>query len=184
MSALDAVVLAATQAWLERAVIGLNLCPFAKAVHAKGQIHFAISAADSPARVLEDFVAELDALIAHDPTERETTLLVVPHCLHEFLEFNDLVARADRLIRKRGCEGVVQLATFHPDYRFADSSEGDMANFTNRSPYPTLHLLRETSIARAVEAFANPESIYGANIATLRKLGPAGWAALNVGAVQ
>ena len=181
MDAQEAAVVAATRAWLERAVIGLNLCPFAKAVHAKGQVHFAVSAADSAERVLEDLGAELDALLASDPAERETTLLVVPHCLGEFLEFNALAARGERLIRKRGREGVVQLATFHPDYRFADSGEDDMDNFSNRSPYPTLHLLRESSIARAVSAFPDPESIYGANVAALRRLGRQGWEALDVG---
>lgn len=184
MDSQQAAVLAATRAWLERAVIGLNLCPFAKAVHAKGQIHFAVSAADSAERALLDLDAELDALVARDPVERETTLLAVPHCLGEFLDFNALAARAERMIRKKGLEGVIQLATFHPDYRFADSSADDMGNFSNRSPYPTLHLLREASIARAVSAFPQAESIYEANIATLRELGPRGWQALGVGPAQ
>lgn len=181
MAPSDDAVLAATRKWLERAVIGLNLCPFAKAVHSKGQIHFAISRADSPAQVLEDLGAELDALMAHDARERETTLLVVPDCLPDFLDFNDVVARGERLIRKRGYEGLVQLASFHPRYRFADAGEDDVANFTNRSPYPTLHLLREASIEKAVQAFPDAHSIYGANIQALRALGAAGWAALDVG---
>jgi hypothetical protein len=176
----DAVV-AATRAWLERAVIGLNLCPFAKAAYAKGQVHVAVCAADSRDGVLQDLGAELDALVACDPTERETTLLVVPHCLRDFLEFHEAAGRAERLIRKKGCQGVIQLATFHPHYRFADASEDDMGNCSNRSPYPTLHLLRESSITRAVNAFPQAESIYGANISTLRALGPDGWEALNVG---
>lgn len=184
MDAQDAVVLAATRAWLERAVIGLNLCPFAKAVHSKGQVHFAISAADSPDRVLHDLGTELDALVVRDPVERETTLMVVPLCLREFLEFHALSSLGERMIRKKGCEGVIQLATFHPNYRFGDSSEDDMANFSNRSPYPTFHLLRESSIARAVSAFPRAEAIYGANIAALRKLGRRGWGALDVGPAQ
>jgi uncharacterized protein len=170
-----------TRNWLERAVIGLNLCPFAKAVHVKGQIHYAVSIASESAGVLQDLASELDTLLASDPVQRETTLLVVPGCLHEFLEFNDVVARANLLLRRRRLEGVIQLASFHPAYRFADSEEDDVANFTNRSPYPTLHLLREDSIERAVAAFEHPEAIYQANIETLRRLGHAGWRDLDVG---
>ena len=181
MNPSDAAAIAATQAWLERAVIGLNLCPFARAVYAKGQVHFAISAADSASTVLADLGAELDALVAHDASERETTLLVIPHCLREFLDFNQLVRRGERLVRKSGLESVIQLASFHPDYRFADADASDMANFSNRSPYPTLHLLRESSVGRAVEAVRDVTAIYGANIETLRTLGSAGWLALGVG---
>lgn len=177
----DQAVLAATRGWLERAVIGLNLCPFAKAVHSKGQVHIAVSAADSPAQVLEDLALELDALVACDAQERDTTLLVVPRCLELFLDFNDVVARGERMIRKKGLEGIIQLASFHPRYCFADANEDDVTNFSNRSPYPTLHLLREASIDKAVRAFPDPESIYGANLETLRKLGVEGWTALDVG---
>ncbi|MBC7471244.1 MAG: DUF1415 domain-containing protein [Ramlibacter sp.] len=177
----DEAVLAATRRWLEQAVIGLNLCPFAKAVHAKGQVHFTVSAADSPAQVLDDIARELDVLVALDPKVRDTTLLVVPHCVGLFLDFNDLVVRGERLLRKKGLEGVIQLASFHPDYCFADATGDDVTNFSNRSPYPTLHLLRESSIDRATRAFPDPEAIYGANLETLRQLGTAGWAALDVG---
>ena len=180
----DEAVLAATRRWLERAVIGLNLCPFARAVHSKGQVHFAVSAADSSPQVLHDLLRELDALVASDPQERDTTLLVVPRCLELFLDFNRLVARAERTIRKKGLEGVIQLASFHPDYCFSDANDDDVANFSNRSPYPTLHLLRESSIDKAVRAFPNAESIYGANADALRRLGAAGWAALDVGPVR
>ena len=181
MTATQAVVRAATQAWLERAVIGLNLCPFAKAVHAKGQVHYWVSDAALPAELLEDLAAQLDELVAQDPARRDTTLLIVPNCLRDFLEFNEFLARAERLIRKKGLDGVIQLASFHPDYCFADAAPEDMANFSNRSPYPTLHLLRESSIEKAVHAFPDAESIYGSNVATLRKLGAAGWTALQVG---
>jgi hypothetical protein len=174
-------VRSATQAWLEKAVIGLNLCPFAKAVYAKGLVHVAVSQADSSGQVLDDLATELEALVAADAQVRDTTLLVVPNCLGDFLEFNELLGRAGRLIRKKGLEGVIQLASFHPDYCFADADPDDMGNFSNRSPYPTLHLLREDSIDRAVQAFPDPESIYGANVATLRRLGADGWAALGVG---
>jgi hypothetical protein len=179
----DAVV-RDTQRWLERAVIGLNLCPFAKAVHVKGLVHFAVSDARDANALLDGLAAELDALVAVDPDVRETTLLIVPHCLHDFLDFNDFLGQAERLVRKRRLEGVVQLASFHPQYRFADAEEGDIANFTNRSPYPVLHLLREESIDRAVEAFPQAEAIYETNMQTMRKLGRAGWDRLDVGRSQ
>jgi len=179
-ASVDAVV-QDTRNWLERAVIGLNLCPFAKAVHVKGQVHYAVSEATEPRQLLADLGAELDALVAMDARERETTLLIAPHCLADFLDFNDFLERAERLVRKRGLEGVIQLASFHPHYQFAGTAAGDIENFTNRSPYPTLHLLREDSIERAVEAFPEAEAIYEANIETLRRLGPEGWAALRVG---
>jgi uncharacterized protein len=170
-----------TRRWLERAVIGLNLCPFAKAVHVKGQVHYAVSKATQAGEVLEELRRELDALMALDPLVRDTTLLMVPGCLHDFLEFNDFMAQAQRLVRKHRLEGVIQLASFHPAFQFAGSEEGDIANFTNRSPYPTIHLLREASIDRAVAAIEQPEAIYDTNIATLRRLGLQGWAELDVG---
>jgi hypothetical protein len=170
-----------TRRWLERAVIGLNLCPFAKAVHVKAQVHYAVTAATTPRELLDDLGKELDALVAMDASVRETTLLIAPDCLQEFMEFNDFLATGDRLIRKRGLEGVIQLASFHPGYQFEGTETADVTNCTNRSPYPTLHLLREDSIARAVESFPQPEAIYDANMQTLRQLGPEGWAALGVG---
>ncbi|MDF2464523.1 MAG: hypothetical protein K0Q43_2758 [Ramlibacter sp.] len=181
MNVLADVVVQDTRHWLERAVIGLNLCPFAKAVHVKGQVHYAVSEASDARQLLADLGAELDALVALDATERETTLLMVPNCLADFLDFNDFLARAEKLVRKRGLEGVIQLASFHPNYQFAGTDAGDIENFTNRSPYPTLHLLREVSIERAVDAFPEAEAIYEANIETLRGLGAEGWAALRVG---
>lgn len=181
MRASDDAYVRDTVRWLERAVIGLNLCPFAKAVHAKGLVHFAVSAADDPADVLADVGSQLDALVALDASLRDTTLLIVPHALQDFLEFNAFLLRAQRLLRKRGLEGVIQVASFHPRYRFADTAEDDIENFTNRSPYPVLHLLREDSISRAVQAFPDPASIYEANMQLLRRLGREGWCALDVG---
>jgi uncharacterized protein len=170
-----------TRRWLERAVIGLNLCPFAKAVHAKRQIHYAVSNARQAAPLLADLARELDGLMALDPTLRETTLVIVPDWLHDFLDFNDFMADAENLLASRGLEGVIQLASFHPEFQFAGTDPGDITNATNRSPYPTIHLLREESIERAVQAFPQPEAIYEANMSTLRALGPQGWAALDVG---
>jgi uncharacterized protein len=170
-----------TRAWVERAVIGLNLCPFAKSVQVKDQIHYAVSDATHPRQVLLDLSAEIDALLAQDAAVRETTLLIVPGCLHGFLEFNDLLGQCDRLLRKRRLEGVLQLASFHPAFQFAGTEPDDITNFTNRSPYPTLHLLREASIDRAVQAIPNPNEIFEANMKTLRDLGPEGWKALGLG---
>ncbi|HSV44312.1 MAG TPA: DUF1415 domain-containing protein [Ramlibacter sp.] len=173
--------IAGTQAWIERAVIGLNLCPFARSVHAKRQIHYAISAALSWQDLLEELGRELDALLALPPQQRETTLLIVPHLLDDFLQFNDFLRPAQKLLDRRGLEGIVQLASFHPDYQFTGCDADDPANFSNRAPWPTLHLLREDSVARAVQALPRPQAIYEANIETLRRLGPDGWAALDVG---
>ncbi|QJW85220.1 DUF1415 domain-containing protein [Ramlibacter terrae] len=180
MPAADTVV-ADTRRWLERAVIGLNLCPFAKAVLAKGQVHFAVTESDQAPDVLRDFERELQALVALDAAKRDTTLLAIPNALQDFLDFNDLTAKAERLVRKRGLEGVVQVASFHPRFVFAGTDEDDITNATNRAPYPTLHLLREESIDRAVAAFPDPAAIYETNMQTLEDPGEEGWKALGVG---
>lgn len=174
-------VLADTRRWLERAVIGLNLCPFAKAVHIKGQVHFAVCGADDVAGVMEGLDAEIAALLGHEPGKRDTTLLVLPRGFDEFLLFHDLVRQGERLIERRKLGGVLQLASFHPAFVFAGAGEDDMANFSNRSPWPTLHLLREESVDRAVAAFPEADAIYGANIETLERLGLSGWQALGAG---
>lgn len=172
-----------TRRWLERAVIGLNLCPFAKAVHAKGQVHYAVHlAADDDAGLLELLMAEAQALVDRPASERDTTLLMAPHTLADFLDFNDFTERAERQLARAGLEGTLQLASFHPRFQFGGTEPDDIGNATNRAPYPTLHLLREESIDRAVEAFPEAEVIFERNIETLEALGPAGWAALDVGA--
>lgn len=166
----------ATRLWLERAVIGLNLCPFAKAVHVKGQIRYVVSPADTPEALLAELRAELQWLAAADPQVTDTTLLIHPWVLGDFLDFNEFLHDADGAVHALGLEGVLQVASFHPQYQFAGTDADDIGNFTNRSPFPTLHLLREDSIDRAVAAFPQAESIYEANIATLERLGPQGWA--------
>ena len=174
-------VIADTRRWLERAVIGLNLCPFAKAPHAKGQIHYAVCDSADPQDLLAGLRAELQALTAADPAERETTLLMAPHMLADFLDFNDLLDQAEAVLAELDLEGTLQIAPFHPRFQFAGTAEDDIGNATNRAPYPTLHLIREASIDRAVAAFPEAETIYEANMATLEKLGHDGWAALGVG---
>jgi hypothetical protein len=178
MDATEAQVVDDTRRWLERAVIGLNLCPFAKAVHVKGQVHYAVSAATDWNELLADLALELDALLAYDASVRETTLLIAPQALTDFFEFTGFLAEADRLLQQRGLAGVVQLASFHPRYQFAGTEAGDITNFTNRAPHPTLHLLREDSIARAVQAFPDAADIYETNMATLRRLGHEGFEAV------
>ena len=170
-----------TRRWLERAVIGLNLCPFAKAAYVKGQVHFAIAAGRDFADVLADLDREAVELVGRSAAERDTTLLIVPGGFEEFLLFNELVRQGERLLARRGLEGVLQLASFHPAFVFAGTEDAEPGNWSNRSPYPTLHLLREASIDRAVATFPEAAAIYDANIATLERLGSDGWRALGVG---
>ena len=170
-----------TRAWVDRAVIGLNLCPFAKSVQVKGQVHYAVSQARTTQALLEDLVHELNQLVALDSIDRDTTLLIAPGCLDDFLDFNDFLVLADRSLEDLDLDGVIQIASLHPDYQFAGTRADDITNYTNRSPYPTLHLLREDSIDRAVAAFPEAESIFERNMATMERLGPEGWVALNVG---
>ena len=169
-----------TRRWLERAVVGLNLCPFAKAVQAKEQVHFAVSEGTDFAPVLADLEHEAEALRALPASERDTTLLMVPAGFDDFLLFNELVRAGERLLARKGLEGTLQLASFHPEFVFAGAGKDDVANCSNRSPWPTLHLLREASIDRAVAAFPQSQTIYEANIRTLQRLGPQGWQALGV----
>ena len=164
--------------WLEGAVIGLNLCPFAKAVHVKNQIHYAVSSARTPEQLLEDLRVQCQELIEAPLEERETTLLMAPWCLSDFLDFNDFLHAVDTLLEDLQLDGVLQVATFHPDFQFAGTKRDDVSNLTNQAPYPTLHLLREESLDRAVEAFPQAEAIFEANITTVESLGHAGWHAL------
>ena len=174
----EAAILAATQRWVERAVIGLNLCPFARAPFIHRRLHFRVSLARSTDDLLADLRDELSALQAADPRVRETTLLIHPHVLTDFYEYNEFLGDADAELRTLGLEGDLQIASFHPDYRFADTAADAVENFTNRSPYPALHLLRESSIDIAVAALADTDEIYRRNIRTLRLLGADGWRAL------
>ena len=177
-------VIADTRRWLERAVLGLNLCPFAKAPHTKGQIHYAVCGSSDPADRLAALRHELQALADADPPVRETTLLMAPELFADFLDFNDFLDEADAVLDELDLQGILQVAPFHPRFQFAGTDEDDITNATNRAPHPTLHLLREASIDRAVAAFPEASAIYEVNIATLEKLGAGGWAALDVGASQ
>ncbi|GMG89308.1 DUF1415 domain-containing protein [Cupriavidus metallidurans] len=161
--------------WLARAVIGLNLCPFAKSVYVKDQVRYVISDATRDEDVLDDLERELRLLETSDPEKIDTILLIVPHALGDFLAYNDFLYFADRLLRSLKLEGTLQIASFHPRYQFEGTEPDDIENYTNRAPYPILHLLREDSIARAAEAFPEAEDIYERNMETMRRLGHAGW---------
>lgn len=171
-------VITATREWLEKAVIGLNLCPFAKAVYLKNQVRFVVSRAPHLDGLLEDLDRELESLAATDPAVIDTTLLIHPTLLSDFLDFNDFLQIAEAAVEEHQLEGVIQIASFHPQFQFADTASHDMQNYTNRAPYPTLHLLRESSIDKAVAAYPEAETIYLRNIATLESMGIAGWRAL------
>ncbi|GAB2878212.1 DUF1415 domain-containing protein [Pseudoduganella ginsengisoli] len=168
-------IIAATQKWLEKAVIGLNLCPFAKAVHIKNQIRYVVCDATTPEALLELLMDELQLLSDTDPAKVDTTLIIHPNVLQDFEDYNEFLDVADAALEDMQLDGELQVASFHPDYQFADTDKNDIGNYTNRSPYPTLHLLREDSIDRAVEAFPEAEAIFEKNIETMEKLGHDGW---------
>ncbi len=170
----------ATRHWIKAAVIGLDLCPFARAVYDGGRIRYVLSAAETPEELLGDLVRELEILAEADPDEVETTLIVHPQVLDDFLDYNDFLGVAEAAVEDLELDGVIQVASFHPRYRFEGTPEDDPGNFTNRSPHPTLHLLREESVERAVAAFPDASRIYEKNIATLRHLGLEGWNRLKI----
>jgi hypothetical protein len=177
-TAANSEYISSTTRWLERAVIGLNLCPFAKAVQVRQQVRMVVSTATNIDTLCEDLLDELQLLAHADPEQLDTTLLIHPLVLSDFLDYNDFLEIADRAVDELKLTGQLQVASFHPQYQFADTERDDITNFTNRSPYPMLHLLREASIDKAVAAFPDAASIFEKNIATMRTLGHAGWTAL------
>ena len=181
LNADDDAIVAATRKWLERAVIGLNLCPFAKSVYVKEQVRYVVSPASTPEQLLETLMDELQHLSDTSPEQVDTTLLIHPFVLNDFEDYNEFLDVADVAVEDMALEGELQVASFHPDYQFTDTDANDISNFTNRAPYPILHLLREDSIARAVEAFPQAEEIFEKNIATMEQLGHEGWDKLDVG---
>jgi hypothetical protein len=168
-------VIAATRTWLEKAVIGLRLCPFAADVHLHDRVRYFVSERRSGAALLEELAGELHALLAADPLVCETTLLIHPAVLTDFGEYNDFLEQSDALLTSLGLDGELQIASFHPAYQFAGTDVQDIENYTNRSPYPMLHLLRETSVTRAVADFPGIDQIGAGNIQTMRRLGHEGW---------
>ncbi len=173
-------ILESTRHWLEKAVIGLNLCPFAKAVYVKNQVRLVVSKARHADDLLEELDRELDLLVATPAEEIDTTLLIHPPLFDDFLDFNDFLEVAEGVVDEHGLEGVVQLASFHPRFQFDGTEPDAISNYTNRAPFAMLHLLREASVERAVDAFPDAEAIFETNIATLEKLGHAGWKSLGL----
>lgn len=171
----DQDILSATKLWLEQAVIGLNLCPFAKAVHVKGQIRYAISHATDTTELHDALTEEINLLLNTPADQIDTTLLIHPQVLTDFFEYNDFLERADRLLVKLDADGALQIASFHPDYQFQGTQSDDLENYTNRSPYPILHLIREASIDKALASYPDPDNIYQRNIDTLNRIGLDGW---------
>ena len=176
----DEQVIQQTRHWLEKAVIGLNLCPFAKAVYVKNQVRLVVSQARHADDLLEELDRELDLLVNTPAGEIDTTLLIHPTLFDDFLDFNDFMEIAEGVLDEHGLEGVVQLASFHPKFQFDGTELEDIGNYTNRAPFAMLHLLREDSIDRAVQVFPEAEAIFEENIKTLEKLGHAGWQALGL----
>lgn len=176
----DEAVLAQTRHWLEAAVIGLNLCPFAKAVYVKNQVRLVVSKARHADDLLEELDRELDFLVATPASETDTTLLIHPTLFDDFLDFNDFIEVAEGVVDEHQLEGIIQLASFHPHFQFEGTEPEDISNYTNRAPFAILHLLREESVARAVHAFPDAGAIFDVNIATLEKLGLPGWKSLGL----
>ena len=174
----DRAIVARTRQWIERAVIGLNLCPFARVPYVAQRVRYQVSQATDTEMLLDELCGELQSLRAADAAECETSLLIIPHVLADFLDFNDFLDQVDAAIDVLGLQGEIQVASFHPDYQFAETAADDIENFSNRSPFPILHLLREASIERAVDSLNDSEDIYRRNKATLRALGTKGWADL------
>lgn len=174
----EEAVAAETRAWVELAVVGLNLCPFAKAAQVKNQIRYVVSDAADEEALLATLCDEMQRLVDTPAAEVETTLLIHPGVLGDFGDFNDFLGVAEAAVDEMGLEGVLQVAAFHPDFQFGGTEADDITNATNRSPWPTLHLLREDSITRAVDSFPDPDSIYETNMRTMETLGVAGWLAL------
>ena len=172
------LVMARSIAWLEHAVIGLNFCPFAKAVHVKKKICWVITLATNADALHSDLRAALLQLKRAPMTTIETTILIHPYVLRDFADYNNFLALADALIVELGLEGDLQIASFHPDYCFADARPQDLSNATNRSPYPMLHLLRENSISDAIQIYPDANSIVVRNQATLARLGQREWETL------
>ena len=169
-----------TQKWLMEAVIGLNLCPFAKAVVVKDRVRYRVCLSSAPQDVLQMLADELQFLASEDASMVDTTLLIAPYALPVFLDFNEFLGECVALLESQGLVGELQVADFHPNYQFAGEAPDAMGHFTNRAPYPTLHLLRESSLDEAVAVYPDPALIFERNIASLESLGVQGWADLGV----
>jgi hypothetical protein len=176
----ESEIISAVRIWLEQAVIGLNLCPFAKSVYIRNRVRLIVSDATTPEALADDLMTELSTLNAADPKQIDTTLLIHPHVLQDFTEYNDFLGVADAILDEMGLTAELQVASFHPDYQFAGTGADDITNYTNRSPFPILHLLRESSIEAAIATYPDTDEIYRNNMETLRRLGLEGWLKLGI----
>jgi len=164
----DAIT-ASVRCWVETVVVDLNLCPFAGRELRQERIRFVVTPAITEVQLLTNLQTELEWLDTHPAIE--TTLLIHPWVLQDFGDYNQFLETADDLLDAMGVEGIYQLASFHPDYQFADTAAADVDNYTNRSPYPMLHLLREQSLERSIASYPDPEQIPLRNIALMKRLG-------------
>ena len=180
MTDIERTAIEDTQTWLMQAVVGLNLCPFAKTVVVKDRVRYRVCTSSEPADLLAMLRDELQHLAEADPEQLDTTLLIAPHALPDFLDFNDFLGDCNAVLQDLALDGVLQVADFHPRYQFGGTDVDDMENFTNRSPYPTLHVLRESSIDKAVASYPDASLIFERNIEVLNMLGHDGWLALGV----
>jgi len=165
-------VTATVNHWMDAMVVGLNLCPFANTVRRQGHLNIAVAQDGSIPGCLQLLADE-----AHELAERDasaTSLVILPEGFEDFDDYLDLLAMAEALLEDLGFEGAMQLASFHPRYQFEGTDENDVSNWTNRAPYPILHMLQESAVTKAVEAHPNAEGIPEQNIDTLEKLGMAG----------
>ncbi|MEN9504070.1 MAG: hypothetical protein RI964_3355 [Pseudomonadota bacterium] len=169
----NATYIAQTRYWLENVVIKHNLCPFAQKPFKGGQIRYVVTDSARPEFLLEDLQHELEHLRATPASEVETTLLIHPGALEDFYDYNDFLDIVDALLEQEGYAGEFQVASFHPDYQFAETRPEDAENYTNRSPYPMLHLIREDSLEQAIAHYPDVDDIPERNIDTMNRLGSA-----------
>ena len=162
-------VISSVRYWVETLVVGLNLCPFAQRELVANRVNFRVSEATDELQLLADLEDELNRLVADDAIE--TSLLIHPQVLTDFYDYNQFLDAVDHLLLEMGLEGVFQVASFHPNYQFADTAAEDVENYTNRSPFPVLHLLRERSVERAIAHYPDAEKVPAKNIELLRNLG-------------
>ena len=167
-----------TRQWLEQVVIGLNLCPFARKPFQKGQVRFAVSDSRNVETLLQDLYDELEKLANTPASTIDTTLLIIPDQLDDFYDYNDVLDLADALLEQQEWVGTFQIASFHPAYQFADTEADDPGNYTNRAPFPILHLIREDSLEQGLASYPDPEAIPERNMDTLENLTETQWVSL------
>lgn len=167
---------AAVREWVAEVVVGLNFCPFAHREVEKNRVLYVDSSAQSIESALEDLASAMQQLLEHE--QIETTLLVLSQGFHDFDDYLDLLDYAQLTLREFNLEGTLQIASFHPDYQFADTADDDVSNYTNRAPFPVLHLLREASLEKVLARYPNPEAIPERNIEVAQQRGVAYFQAL------